>query len=110
MHSFAGPHESHELKQARPNGQDVDLLRSAALVTPSYGFLYHRKPISSRAFFSKLPLFHQKNMRPGITPPQHFLLPLVILGIDKKPHLSSSSESRRISGAIFSLCFFSTRL
>ena len=35
-------HESRDLKQARPMGQDVDLLRRAALATPSSWALYHK--------------------------------------------------------------------
>ena len=31
----SGTHESRKLKQARPKGQDVDLLRNIALTTPS---------------------------------------------------------------------------
>ena len=40
MYSYAA-HESRNLKQARPFGQDVDLLRIAALATPLLSNLYH---------------------------------------------------------------------
>ena len=48
MYGFLGIHESRNLKQARPQGQDVDLLRIWALTTPSLGRLYHRFQILSR--------------------------------------------------------------
>ena len=43
MYSFADIHESRNLKQARPHGQYVDLLRYT-LATPSWNFteiFYH---------------------------------------------------------------------
>ena len=43
MHSFPVIHESRNLKQARPKGQYVDLLRNT-LATPSWDFIdkyYH---------------------------------------------------------------------
>lgn len=45
MYSSTVIHESHDLKQARPYGQYVDLLRFT-LATPSWDFLvkyYHKK-------------------------------------------------------------------
>lgn len=39
MHSLTVIHESHKLKQARPYGQYVDLLRGNALATPSWEIL-----------------------------------------------------------------------
>ena len=41
MHSFVASHESRDLKQARPYGQDVDLLRKNALATPSLLNIYN---------------------------------------------------------------------
>ena len=41
-------HESRNLKQARPYGQDVDLLRNRALTTPSRDTVYHKKRKMSR--------------------------------------------------------------
>ena len=60
MYSFAVIHESRNLKQARPNGQYVDLLRFMilhfTLATPSWDFLdrcYHASNILSRIFTKK---------------------------------------------------------
>ena len=51
MHSFT-THESRNLKQARPKGQYVDLLRYT-LATPSWdllGILYHQESLLSNTF------------------------------------------------------------
>ena len=45
-----------------------------------------------------------------VNPLYCFLMPFVILCVYKDPHFNNSSDRRKISGAIFSLCFFSTRL
>jgi len=55
MHSFTVIHESRNLKQARPIGQYVDLLRYA-LATPSWDLFidkyYHVKKVMSILFHS----------------------------------------------------------